>query len=625
MCGILGIVSQTCPVEEALLTLMRDTMVHRGPDGFGNWLSPDRTVGLAHRRLAIIDLSQGAAQPMSDATGELVVTFNGEIYNFGSLRRELEALGHTFRTSSDTEVILEAYRAWGVELLKKVEGMFAFALYDTRSRRLLLARDRAGEKPLFYYHANRRFLFASELKALMADPSFSRRLSLEALDLYLAFGYVPGDKCILEGVKKLGAGQAMTYDCGDGNLHIWRYWTLPEPPANGASPSDTELVAELESLLKDSVRQRLVADVPVGILLSGGVDSGLVTAMAAQVSSRPVRTFTISFPGQGKYDEGPHARAVAEHFGTNHLELAAEEATVDLMPAMARQFDEPIADSSLIPTYLVSRLVRQHATVALGGDGGDELFGGYIHYNVMMAQNAQRRYLPKWLRAPLGAVAAHLLPAGVHGRNYLMQLAAVLPDSFARINGYFDPVLRHRLLVPELNAALGGTAGAEPFKTCLFAEAHTPLQNCTAIDFATYLPDDILTKVDRASMLNSLEVRAPWLDSRIVEFAFARVPDALRATIRERKVLPKLLARRVLPRNTDLNRKQGFSIPLARWMKDRWGSYINGVLRSSDPDLFRPQTIENLIDGQRKDRSNMHRLFGLAMFTLWQAEYRIGL
>lgn len=624
MCGIVGIGSPSEPVDDALLARMRDSMVHRGPDGAGSWISMDRAVGLAHRRLAIIDLSSGAAQPMANVSGDLNVTFNGEIYNFRALRRDLQARGHAFRTSSDTEIILVAYREWGVKCLERLDGMFAFALYDSRSRRLFLARDRAGEKPLYYHKTHNRFVFASELKAIMADPSFTRRLSLEALELYLTFGYVPGNRCMLSGVHKLPPGHAMTYDRSDGTLKIWQYWALPEPYSGNLRESDAELTDELDHLLEDSLRSRMVADVPVGILLSGGIDSSLLTAMAARVSAKPVKTFTVCFPGEVKYDEGGFARTIASHFGTTHVELPAEDMTSDLLPNLARQFDEPLADSSLLPTYLVSRLVREHATVALGGDGGDELFGGYIHYNSLLTQDAQRRYLPTFLWPVIGATAARLLPFGLRGRNYLMQLAAGASGGIARTNTYFDPVLRHRILNPEVNSILRERPRAEDYKSALFLRHHTLLQNCTAIDFQTYLAEDILTKVDRASMLTSLEVRAPMLDHRIIEFAFSRVPDHLRTTKSGRKILPKMLAQRLLPADTDLVRKQGFSVPLAKWLQLPSWQPILDIVRASDHEIFRKDEIERLANGQRKHSSNSHQIFALAIFSLWQAEYRVS-
>ena len=622
MCGIIGVASPTPVSERAWLADGRDAMRHRGPDDSGMWWSPDGLVGLAQRRLAIIDLSPGGHQPMSDSSGRFWITFNGEIYNYRDLRFELEGLGHRFRTNSDTEVLLEAYRAWGVECLSRLNGMFAFGLYDCEARRLFLARDRAGEKPLFYRRSPKRFAFASELKALMADPSFPRVLDLQSLDHYLTYGYVPGERCILKGVKKLAQGNAATYDIEADRLHVWRYWQLPEPHAEGGSSAE-ELAQDLDGLLEDSVRRQLVADVPVGILLSGGIDSSPVTAMAARVSSRPVKTFTITFPGHGSYDEGPYARLVANHFGTDHTELAAEPATVELLPELARQYDEPMADSSMVPTYIVSRLIRKYATVALGGDGGDELFGGYPHYIWVARQERLRRYFPKVVRRVVGAAAARALSVGRRGRNYIIGFTSDLPESIAHVNMYFDKWSRYRLLSDMVRRHVANESLPEEYKASLCSAAHSPLQQATAVDFQTYLVDQILAKVDRASMRTSLEVRAPWLDYRIIEFAFGRVPDVLRATGKERKILPRRLAERLLPSTLDLKRKQGFSMPLASWFKGEWGTYIESVLREADPRLFNPRVVRELIVGQRHGFSNTQRLFALTMFELWRREYRV--
>jgi asparagine synthase (glutamine-hydrolysing) len=621
MCGIVGVVDQAPINNQALLLAMRNTMQHRGPDDAGVWWAEDKQVGLAQQRLAIIDLSPGGHQPMADAASDLWLSFNGEIYNYQALRRELQARGHIFRTMSDSEVILEAYRAWGTDCVKHFNGMFAFGIYDRRARRLFLARDRAGEKPLFYRHAAGRFVFASELKALLADADCPRELDLTALDYYLAYGYVPGALCLLRGVHKLPQGHAATLDMQTDELRVWPYWQLPRP-SQTVSASEAELVDELEALLLDSVRLRLVADVPVGVLLSGGVDSSLVTALAARVSAKPIKTFTVAFPGHGSYDEGPYARLVAAHFGTEHHELVAEEATVELLPELAAQYDEPIADSSMVPTYLVSRLIRQQATVALGGDGGDELFGGYWHHSFAQRQEQMRQYLPEWLRAQVSDATRRLLPLGVKGRNYLLGLGGDLPEGLARFNLYFDAAARRQLLNRALSAR--GLA-PETYKAQLCLGFNTALQQATALDFMTYLVDDILVKVDRASMLTSLEVRAPWLDHRIIEFAFARVPDSLRATASARKVLPRRLAQRLLPAALDLKRKQGFSLPLARWFKGDWGGYIKAVLAEADQELFDHRQIRRLIKDNERGCANTHRLFALAMFELWRRHYRVRL
>jgi asparagine synthase (glutamine-hydrolysing) len=622
MCGIVGLAGRE-PIDLSRIERLRDSMRHRGPDDAGAWLSSDRRVALGHRRLAVIDLSPGGHQPMSDATGTVWVTFNGEIYNYQELRRELEAKGHPFETESDTEVLLAAYREWDVDCVQRFNGMFAFGLYDATRSRLFLARDRAGEKPLFYHPRPGLFGFASELKALMADPGMPRTLDLVAFEHYLTYGYVPGAMCILKGFAKLPQGHALTYDLDRESLRIWPYWSLPEP-TEGLHATDEYLLEELERLLLDSVRMRLIADVPVGIMLSGGVDSSLVTAMAARTSSRPVKTFNISFPGHEAYDESPHARRVARHFGTEHVELAAEPAVVDLLPELSRQYDEPLADSSMIPTFLVSRQIRAEATVALGGDGGDELFGGYPHYNWLARHERARQLLPRAVRRALGAGAARLLPPGVRGRNYLIGLREGVPETIAHINLFFDERSRRRLLAP-LGDGPWASPPAESYRAGLCPPGQTAVQQCTNADFRSYLVDDILVKVDRASMLTSLEVRAPWLDPRIIELAFASVPDRLRAGGGRLKVLPKRLATKLLPPELDVERKQGFGLPLDRWFRGEWGRFVEGVLAEADRRLFEPRAVRSLIAGQRRGLANTQRLFALTLFELWRREYEVSL
>jgi len=606
--------------DRALLDRARERLRHRGPDGAGTWWSPDGCVGLAHRRLAIIDLSPAAGQPMADYSGMLYIVFNGEIYNFREIRRDLEQLGHCFRTHSDTEVILEAYRAWGTDCLERLNGMFTFALYDAGTRRLFLARDRAGEKPLFYRQAGGRLVFASELKALLEDPTFPRELDIESLNFYLTYGYVPGARCILAGVHKLPPASGMVYDCATDQLRIWRYWELPEPFSGTAPPLDV-LVDELDSLLSDAVRRQLVADVPVGVLLSGGVDSSLVTAMAVRASRGPVRTFTISFPGFGGYDEGPYARLVASHLGTEHTELVAEPATVDLLPQLARQYDEPIGDSSMVPTFLVCRLIRQSATVALGGDGGDELFGGYTSYSWALRQAAASAVLPGFVRRAVSTLAG-TLPVGFRGRTYMLSLGLSPDLRMAHTGVYFDrrtrralaPALRETdLLAPERQRIACGSRGQDL------------LQQLTLADFGSYLPDDILVKVDRASMLTSLEVRAPLLDHRVISFAFGRVPNEYRATPIARKILLRRLAERLLPPALDLKRKQGFAMPLHQWFRGEWGRFMQDVLQEADPGIFDRKVIHRLLARQRQGFSNAQRLFVLVIFELWRREYGIAL
>ena len=618
MCGIVGIASKTPIAHRAWLALGRDAMMHRGPDDAGQWWSDDGRIGLAHRRLSIIDLSPAGHQPMADGAGTLHIVFNGEIYNFADLRRDLAAQGHLFRSHSDTEVILAAYREWGFECLSRLNGMFSLALYDQHKQRVLLARDRAGEKPLFYHLANGTLRFSSELKAMLADSALPRQIEPSALDCYLSMGYVPADRCILQGFNKLPAAHALSFEMRTGEAKVWRYWQLPElaSVASAGPDADARLLDELESLLEDAVRRQLVADVPVGVLLSGGVDSSLVTAMAVRASSR-VQTFTIGFPGHGELDETEHARLIARHFGTRHTELMAEPATADLLPALARQFDEPMNDSSMIPTFLVSRLVRQHCTVALGGDGGDELFGGYPHYSRLLWMQKRLGFIPLPLRQGVSAAAEHCLPVGVKGRNWLQGLGANLRNGLPLIASCFDASTRRRLMAayPAWQTVAEGVVRSRVPLHCDL------LQRSTRMDFNNYLADDILVKVDRASMLTSLEVRAPLLDHRLIEFAFGKVPSRLKATVLDKKILLKRLTTRVLPPEFNRQRKQGFSIPLSKWLQGgAFRDLFQDVLRDSR-SIFDLSTVDGLLRGQDRGRTNRERLFSLVLFELWRREY----
>jgi asparagine synthase (glutamine-hydrolysing) len=620
MCGIIGIVSRANILKRDWLSLGRDTMTHRGPDDAGEWWSTDGRVGLAHRRLAIIDLSPAGHQPMHDGSGMLTIILNGEIYNFQELRSQLKSKGHQFRSVSDTEVLLAAYREWGTDCLSHLNGMFAFALYDARQQTVFLARDRAGEKPLFYYQANGQLRFASELKALLADPALPRRINPEALDCYLAIGYIPGDRCILQGFQKLPPAHALLFHLQTGQSKLWRYWQLPEPEMAKGDLDEVALLDELEHLLEDSVRRQLVADVPVGVLLSGGVDSGLVTAMAVRASSK-VKTFTIRFTGHAKYDETEHARLIARHFQTEHIELECPPATADLLTQLARQFDEPMVDSSMIPTFLVSQLVRQHCTVALGGDGGDELFGGYAHYSYLLWMKKKLCIMPHPLRLGVAFACEHILPTGFKWRNYLRALSADLDNELPTIASLFDAAERRRLLATQS----GWHTIAESIVKSRVPLHPDLLQRASRMDFSNYLAERILVKVDRASMRNSLEVRAPFLDYRLIEFAFGKVPSQLKATSTEKKILLKRLVRRVLPPEFNLHRKQGFSIPLDKWLES--GSFkdlFTSILLDSSC-LFDQRVVHRLLRGQTRGRSNSERLFALVMFELWRKEYSVSL
>jgi asparagine synthase (glutamine-hydrolysing) len=616
MCGLAGCASTESQSDRAWLSRARDTLIHRGPDDAGEWWSQDGRVGLAHRRLSILDLSPLGHQPMHLPERGLSVVFNGEIYNFAELRRDLEGRGHRFRSHCDTEVILAAYSEWGSDCLSRFNGMFALALYDGREQRLLLARDRAGEKPLFYRLYNGTIVFGSELKAILAKPDMPRRIDPKALDCYLLLGYIPGELCVLEGYNKLPPAHALSFDLRNGSAKVWRYWDIPEFDP-GAAVEESLLVDELDELMQAAVARQLRADVPVGILLSGGIDSSLVTAMAVRSSSR-VRTFSIGFPGHGALDETAHARLVAEHLGTDHTELMVEPATADLIPKLAVQYDEPIADLSMIPTYLVSRLVREQCTVALGGDGGDELFGGYSRYSrLLWMQQRLLKTIPAPGRKTLTWGAQHLLPVGFKGRNYLQALNVDFTSDVPLISTYFDAGSRRRLMRGKAPWATPGEQivhAATPRETDL-------LQRATRMDFANTFPEAILVKVDRASMLNSLEVRAPLLDQHLIEFAFGRVPSHLKATTTQRKILPKLLTERLLPPEFDRQRKQGFAVPIAAWLKGGpFRDLFWDVLNSRDC-IFDQQAVRSLQRGQGRGFVNGDRLFALVEFESWRKAY----
>ena len=538
------------------------------------------------------------------------------------LRAELEKRGYGFCSSSDTEVLLAAYDAWGTHCLSRLNGMFAFALYDARKQTVFLARDRAGEKPLFYNIDRGTLRFGSELKALLVDPVLQRRINPEALDCYLAMGYVPGGRCMLEGFNKLPAANALLFDLRTGDTKVWRYWNLPELSVEcaGGAVNEVELLDELESLLEASVRRQLVADVPVGVLLSGGVDSSLVTAMAVRTSSQ-VQTFTIGFPGHVALDETEHARLVARHFGTRHTELMAEPVTVDLLPRLAHQFDEPMVDSSMIPTFLVSQLVRQQCTVALGGDGGDELFGGYGHYSRLLWMQERLGWIPHPLRQAMSSAAGRHLPLGFRVRTWMQALGMDLQWGLPLIASYFDASTRQKLM----KKYVGWELSAEEIYRERVPQHSDLLQRATRMDFANYLAEDILVKVDRASMLNSLEVRAPLLDYRLIEFAFGKVPSHLKATPQDKKILLKRLTARVLPPDFDQQRKQGFSIPLAAWLKT--GPFLDmfhEVLLDAGC-MFDRRTVRGLLEGQKRGHNNGERLFALVLFELWRQEYLISI
>ena len=613
MCGIYGLVRLDQAVDRGVLERQRDLLAHRGPDDKGTWISDCGRVGLAHRRLAVIDLSPAGHQPMLYADGRFAIVFNGEIYNFRELRGELAQLGCSFTSDSDTEVILAAYATWGEQCPSRFNGMFSLAIYDrgtgSAPATLFLARDRAGKKPLYYTVGARSFEFGSELKALASRSG----IDAHATNFYLALGYIPGERSLCENVRKLPAGHAARIDVASLKMHTWRYWELPVNRPQ-ASADGEALADEAQRLLTDAVRLRLNSDVPIGILLSGGLDSSLIVAAAARESRQALKTFTIALPGS-PLDESQHAQAVAAHFGTDHFRLDVAQPSLAIVDELAPLVDEPLADSSLLPAFLVSRLTRQHVTVALGGDGGDELFGGYNEYRMTLVDQARFALLPTPLLRFAAAIAARM-PAGIRGRNRIASLRAGALQQMIWGSPYFDIEMRKRILTRDQIALLGNDLdGPERWLLSLFEAGSDPVDRMTRTHFGSVLADDFLVKVDRASMAHGLEERCPYLDHRLIEFCFARIPAEWKVRGRETRRLQKLLAKRMLPPTLDFNRKQGFSIPMDDWLRQercatvrRYSEYL--------PTYIRRDALDELIKGQLAGRTNGARLYAIIMLGI---------
>ena len=597
MCGIAGFWRDGGGSAEALggwAGRMAERLEHRGPDDSGVWVEAAAGLGLSFRRLAIQDLSAAGKQPMVSPCGRFVVVYNGEIYNFRDLARELEDQGARFKGHSDTEVLITAISRWGLEpALERINGMFAFALWDREARSLSLARDRAGKKPLYYGWSGSTLLFGSELKALRAHPDFAAEIDRRALGLFIQYSWIPAPYSIYQGIHKLPAGQVLTIQDGQAPeaARPRPYWSARETLEAGlAAPFEgayEEAVDELETRLKAAVASRMIADVSLGALLSGGIDSSLVVALMQAQSERPVKTFTIGFH-EKKYNEAEHAAAIARHLGTEHTELyITPKDCLDVIPELPSLYDEPFADSSQIPTFLVSKLARQHVTVALSGDGGDELFIGYPGYQRCLERWHQRRGLPTALArkvAPLiEGLAGQISDAGWRPR-----LAAKLRKraTTLAVDNPIDLYARKRLrckqehnFVPETEIPVTLLADSGTW-----AGLDDPLIGMSFLDFVTYLPDDILVKVDRASMGVSLEVRAPLLDRQVIEFAW-RLPRAMKFNSQGgKRVLHSLLSRHV-PEALFDRPKAGFSVPVVEW--------LSGPLRGWAEELLRPGRLRD--------------------------------
>jgi asparagine synthase (glutamine-hydrolysing) len=619
MCGIAGFASTSArspEVARAVASTMADTLRHRGPDDSGAWASDDGRVALGHRRLSVVDLSPLGRNPMARSGGQCWITYNGEVYNYPAIRAELAHTGDRFVSQTDTEVILAAYERWGIDCVHRFVGMFAFGLWDAANDRLWLVRDRLGKKPLYYAEHAGTLWFASEIKALLAAGAFSPEIDPIAVQLYLRYGYVPAPYTIYRDVRKLPQGHHLIWE--QGRSRVTRYWdpvllaTTDATRRPGVNPPSRpeEAVEELERRLAVAVRERLISDVPLGAFLSGGVDSSLIVALMQEATGRPVRTFTIRFENP-EFDEADAAAAVARHLGTDHHEqTCGNREMVDIVERLPEMFDEPFADSSAIPTYLVSRVAREQVTVALSGDGGDELFFGYPRYRYCARASALLS-LPAPLRR-LGAAGASRLPT-----RRLRRIADVLrsddADPYARFVTWFTA------------AEIATLTGTPPPEAPFYVDARgrmPPGSGSDAaglLDVVSYLPDDILTKVDRASMAVSLEVRAPLLDHRVVEFALG-LPVDLKWRHGETKwILRRLLYKR-MPRHLIDRPKQGFGVPLDDWFRGPLSAPMNDCCRASDLEEMgiNPDPVRGLwrsFQAGKSHRSDL--LWQILMLVAW--------
>lgn len=629
MCGITGWATTDSNLpprtgDRELLHSMCERMVHRGPDSEGLFVTTGAALGM--RRLAIIDLVTGE-QPVFNEDKSIAVILNGEIYNYREIRADLEKRGHSFRSASDTEVLPHLYEEYGDEMVRELNGMFAFALWDSKRRRLLIARDRFGEKPLYWGIFDKTLLFASEPKVLLAHPAVRPSLNLQALRHYLSFDYVPAPLSIYEGISKLPAAHKLVWE--DGRASVECYWQLNYNTVTPV-PSEDEAAAKLKELLADSVRMRLVSDVPLGVLLSGGVDSSTVAALAVRASSEAVKTFSISF-AEASFDESAYARGVAKFLGTDHHEerLSANLAA-NLVSEIGAWMDEPFSDPSLVPTYLLSRFTRKHVTVALGGDGGDELFAGYPMYGGIKWAEIYKR-VPPVVRDHLIEPFIRLLP--VKTKNLSLDYKAMRFVTGAK----YDPVARHHiwfgsftpdqqeeLLTANALAQTNGDIYQQARQMMKECGEQDPVKSMQNLDTRLYLAEDILTKVDRASMAVSLEVRAPFLDPRVAEFA-ASLPSNYKLRGQKTKYILKRAVDDMLPRFVTRRPKKGFGVPVAEWLKFKLRPLARDLLspeRVRRAGVFNPEFVSRLQDEHERGVANHRKLlWTLLMFELWHESF----
>jgi|TARA_R110000737_G_scaffold345097_2_gene373188 asparagine synthase (glutamine-hydrolysing) len=628
MCGTTGFIDFKKNSSKEILEKMTDTMFHRGPDGFGLEILEMKNfqLGFGHRRLSIIDLSEHSKQPM-EVNGNWI-TFNGEIYNFKEIRAELEQLGESFHTNGDTEVILKSYAVWGKKCLERFIGMFAFVIYDKKKNQLFCARDRAGVKPFFYYQTDDLFLFGSELKTFHEHPNFKKELNLSAVGAFMQFGNVPSDLCIFENCHKLKAGHTLTFNLDKKTCETKQYWNVYDYyNAPKSKLSFVEAKVETEKIIQSAVDYRMVSDVPVGVFLSGGYDSACVAALLQKERSEKIKTFTIGVPDIG-LNEAPYAKDVAKHLGTEHYEFnCTTKEAIELIDELPFNYDEPFADSSAIPTTLVSKMAREHVTVALSADGGDETFAGYNRYDFLSRYQKKLNKIPSFARKGtaylMDKVSSEKLPVlrdKYNFHNRYEKLKGILRDpSSESIMLSVSQQFTDKQLMELMQESIHFPTTAYISKE-LKSALQSPLSYMMAIDYQTYLVDDILQKVDRASMTVSLEGREPLLDHRIIEFS-AQLPDDFKYRNGEKKYILKEIVHQYIPKEMMDRPKMGFAIPIANWMQNELKNHVEEYISESkikEQGLFNWTAVSNLKSRFFSGRKELDsKLWYLLMFQMW--------
>ncbi len=607
MCGIAGKYnySLSTPVSPDLIRSMCDKITYRGPDDAGVYV--DGPIGLGHRRLSILDLSQRGHQPISSKYKKIWIVYNGEIYNFPSLKKDLVSKGYTFVSNCDTEVLLYLYREYGAECLEHLRGMFAFAIWDNTKKTLFIARDRIGKKPLYYYSDGKSLIFASEIKSILEDPVIERQINYEAFYDYFKYLYVPDPKTIYKDIHKLEPGHFLL--CSPEGITKKEYWDISFAGVEGKS--ETVIANELKDLLSESVKIRQISDVPLGAFLSGGVDSSAIVALMARQQDKPVTTCSIGFDSE-KYDEVEFARIIAEKFRTDHHEFTVKQNAEHILRRLAFHFDEPFADASSVPTYYVSKLARQKVTVALSGDGGDENFAGYEKYHLDDIENTFRKWIPPFIRRGFFPFASGFLSKGNHrifqkGSTLLKTLSCESDYGFYLTNTEFSDLLWKSLINDDTKHQINDY---NPFSVSAYhyhkADTDCHLSKILYTDLKTYLPGDILVKVDRMSMANSLEVRAPILDHKVIEYA-ASIPANLKYHHGEKKYILKKAFQGMLPENTLYRKKMGFSVPLSDWLKGELKTMASDSLFGGNAGVghfFNNKTLHSIWDQHQSGKRN---------------------